>query len=322
MAQQMADNLVRAHQQLVDRFITGSFTAATAAAAGAGPAAGFENIVGVGIGEKVSGGSYTGIQCVKVYVVEKRSPQSVQREALAPAQVAGVVTDVEQVGELAALRHVGRMRPAPAGISVGHPAVTAGTIGAKVYLGRNAFILSNNHVLANSNNARRGDPILQPGFADGGRLPADQIGVLQRFIPLDFTGAPNDVDAALAGVNPNDVLDDILNIGAFDRRRIAQPSRLQVVMKTGRTTQTTLGLVIDTNFVGRVGYGNAGSALFRNQIVVVGVRGGSFSQGGDSGSLVIDTRTRRPVGLLFAGSPSHTLVNPIATVLRALRVHF
>src|SRR6266581_984976 len=62
-----------------------------------------------------------------------------------------------------------RQRPAPPGFSVGHPAITAGTIGARVRdaVGR-VYILSNNHVLANSNGATIGDPEYQPGPFDGG----------------------------------------------------------------------------------------------------------------------------------------------------------
>ncbi|MEE8137680.1 MAG: serine protease [Thermoanaerobaculia bacterium] len=320
-AQKSAENLLTAHHQLEESFIFGQFSATTAAAAGAAEARGFENVVGVGVGQKITGGSLTGTPCVTVYVVDKVAPERLAPGAVVPRQVGSVPTDVLAVGEITAQRHVGRMRPAPAGVSVAHPRVTAGTIGAKVYRGRNAYILSNNHVLANSNNARRGDSILQPGPADGGREPADTIGTLHRFVPMDFSGRPNLVDCATARIRDADVTADILNIGPFDRRREAVPYTFQVVVKTGRTTQTTLGLVTDTNFTGRIGYGLSGSAVFRNQIVVSGV-GGPFSQGGDSGSLVIEALTRRPMGLLFAGSPAITLVNPIRTVMRSLAVRF
>ena len=56
--------------------------------------------------------------------------------------------------------------PVPIGVSVGHPAITAGTIGARVTKEGNVFVLSNNHVLAAINQGRPGDFVLQPGSFD------------------------------------------------------------------------------------------------------------------------------------------------------------
>jgi len=92
-----------------------------------------------------------------------------------------------------------RQRPAPLGFSVGHPLITAGSIGARVAdAAGNVFVLSNNHVLANSNDATIGDPALQPGPFDGGTAPADQIGTLAAFNTIDFSGGLNTIDAAIA----------------------------------------------------------------------------------------------------------------------------
>ena len=91
-----------------------------------------------------------------------------------------------------------RQRPAPMGYSVGHPAITAGSIGARVVDGSgNVYVLSNNHVLANSNDASIGDPALQPGPFDGG-TSADRIGTLFAFQSIDFSGGDNTIDAAIA----------------------------------------------------------------------------------------------------------------------------
>ena len=61
---------------------------------------------------------------------------------------------------------------------------------------------------------------------------------------------------------------------------------------------------------------NTGTARFIDQILITD---GRFSQGGDSGSLVVTQSSgqddRRPVGLLFAGSNTHTIANPIDLVL-------
>src|SRR5439155_25785967 len=92
-----------------------------------------------------------------------------------------------------------RARPARPGYSVGHPLITAGTIGARVRdaLGR-VYILSNNHVLANSNDATIGDPEFQPGPYDGG-TSNDQIGTLSDFQVIAFSStANNTIDAAIA----------------------------------------------------------------------------------------------------------------------------
>src|SRR2546422_10036838 len=87
-----------------------------------------------------------------------------------PLMLDGIPVTQRGTGRLMALSDpTKRQRPAPMGFSVGHPAITAGTIGARVRdaLG-NVYILSNNHVLANSNGASIGDPEYQPGPLDGG----------------------------------------------------------------------------------------------------------------------------------------------------------
>jgi hypothetical protein len=55
-------------------------------------------------------------------------------------------------------------------------------------------------------------------------------------------------------------------------------------------------------------------------MIIVGDAGVSFSNAGDSGSLIVDRRTSRATGLLFAGSGSHTIANHIQDVLDALKV--
>src|SRR5204863_365665 len=135
---------------------------------------GKSNIVGWSIGEKVAGDSYTGMLAVKALVVQKMSRSRLARDAIVPDQVAGIPTDVEEVGEIVARSYTGRYRAAPGGSSIGHLRITAGTLGCLVVLNSSKLcILSNNHVLANGNEAVRGDSILQPGPADGGQHPRD-----------------------------------------------------------------------------------------------------------------------------------------------------
>lgn len=282
---------------------------------------GFENIVGVGIGEKVAAESETGEPCVTVYVIAKAPRRDVDSEALVPASVGGVATDVVAVGELTAQPYRGRYRPAPGGVSIGHVKITAGTLGCLVKRGAKKFILSNNHVLANSNAAKTGDAIVQPGPYDGGKAPADVIARLAQFVPLKFGGtAVNFVDAAIAApLRPDLVRATNIWYGTVSTTTTL-PQLALLVKKAGRTTQRTRGRISGINATVRVNYGTSGVALFQNQIVIVSLTSAPFSQGGDSGSLIATDSGNRPVGLLFAGSASHTIANPIRSVLTALNV--
>jgi hypothetical protein len=317
---QITAKLRAAHRRLEKLLLIDSAPAAFAAAAGTGQY-GFENILGVGLGQKVSEGQETGEPCVSVYVMAKAAKRSVAPAALVPARVGGVATDVVAVGELVAQPYRGRYRPAPAGVSIGHVAVTAGTLGALVKRGRKRFVLSNNHVLANSNAAQPGDAVVQPGPYDGGKDPKDRIARLTEFVPIRFGGsAANLVDAAIAEpLQAKLVKRDSVWYG----RPGATPAPAELnllVRKSGRTTQNTRGRVSGLNASVRVSYGPSGVALFRNQILIVSLTSQPFSQGGDSGSLIVTDAGKRPVGLLFAGSASHTIASPIQAVLSALAV--
>ena len=72
------------------------------------------------------------------------------------------------------------------GVSIGHPNIGAGTLGCLVEKGGNHYILSNNHVLANSNDATPGDPVIQPGQEEGGTSPEDNIAILEPYREIDF----------------------------------------------------------------------------------------------------------------------------------------
>ena len=280
---------------------------------------GFENIVGVGISEKMTNNGFTGIVGVTVYVAAKASRRQVAKEALIPDKVNGITTDVVATGEFQAFPHKGRYRSAPGGVSLGHFQVTAGTLGCMVRKGNDFYILSNNHVLANVNNAAVGDPIVQPGTFDGGQVPADVVANLSEFIPIQFNDQVNTVDAAIAKVVEGQVTTLSKCFGNFSPQ-VAVSHLFQVVKKCGRTTQLTRGIITDVNATVRVGYGTAGPALFQDQIVITGIPGFAFSQPGDSGSLILSQFGNNPVGLLFAGSSTYTLANKIQNVMSALGV--
>ena len=282
------------------------------------PSLGLENVIGFGVGEKSVGGRYTGTLAVKVYVTEKVSATSVDESAMIPHSIGGHPTDVEEVGDVMAETFRGRFRPAPGGSSIGHKDITAGTHGCLVVLNNNRLCcLSNNHVLADSNQASIGDPILQPGPVDGGRNPRDRVGILQNFAPIAFGNANNRVDAAVAWTSFR------LLAGRHHCYRIntrPRSARLNMlVRKCGRTTQSSLGIVTGVGVTIRVNFGSAGVARFTNQLQIRGV-GRQFRAAGDSGALIVSSGTKQPVALLFAGGSGFTFANRIEDVISALGI--
>jgi hypothetical protein len=214
-------------------------------------------------------------------------------------------------------RHRRAPRPVPCGVSIGHVRITAGTLGYVVQdsTGR-WFILSNNHVLANSNDAQQGDPIVQPGPYDGGKnSPSYHIARLSAFVPISFDERPNRVDAAIAETDARYVRPILCSIGTVDG--IGTIRQGVLVQKHGRTTGRTQGLIVGTHETIWVDY-DGKVARFDRQVSIAGGRM-PFSEGGDSGSLIVDLE-RRALGLLFAGSDTETYANPIRSVLRALKV--
>ena len=302
----------------------GAYAAAETYKAGA---VGADNVVGVGYGYRIKDGKRTDELCLKTYVVEKYPEKEILAEALAPKKVGGVTVDVEAVGQLVAWggNRTARWRPAPGGVSIGHYKITAGTLGCfctNLAVKGSLYILSNNHVLANENAAKIGDPILQPGPYDGGRNPKDLIAKLFCFVPIDFSGGPNYVDCALAKpINSELVKTCILETASKCTRQgcvkvqgIAEPMLKTSVKKSGRTTASTCGVITGVGATVNINYGAGKVGKFVNQIVITP---GGFSAGGDSGSLIMDMRNRARA-LLFAGSSTHTIANPIQTVLAYL----
>ncbi len=241
-------------------------------------------------------------------------------------------------------------RPVPIGISTGHPAITAGTIGARVTDGSTFYALSNNHVYADINNANIGDDVIQPGTADGGSLPNDLIGTLTGYEPIRFCqvfwiwlicSETNTIDAAIADLSytsgepdvgvstppdgygtPNTIIHpaygipEVINDGDEDLAQLLGLS----VQKYGRTTRLTIGTVDAINATIDVCYDQACSnvARFVDQIIITP---GTFSAGGDSGSLIVtNDDDKNPVALLYAGSTSQTIANRIDRVLNAFNV--
>jgi hypothetical protein len=216
-------------------------------------------------------------------------------------------------------------RPVPIGVSTGHIDITAGTIGARVTDGENVYALSNNHVYADENNGDIGDLVLQPGPYDGGLNPGDGIGTLYAFEPIVFsTSASNVIDAAIALSSTSQMGNATPGDGYGTPESTTLTASINMkVKKYGRTTGLTSGRVYAVNATVNVGY-DSGVARFVQQIIITP---GSFSAGGDSGSLIVaDAKGKnhadnnKPVGLLFAGSDFFTVANPIDEVLSRLGV--
>ncbi len=307
------------------------------------------NVVATGIGYKTSGGKKTGELCIVCSVGLKVAAASLDENELIPPFMDGIPTDVKPVGLIRALQSpTGRFRPAPGGVSTGHIHVSAGTLGCLVRKGDKVLILSNNHVLANSNQAQRGDIIIQPGLHDGGSVSTDHIASLTEFVPIHFenersrrlfasglTGLynffarlsgsrsrlysrkgsqpENLVDCAIAEpVDPEDVKNEILEAGKITGTACGTLD--MKVKKSGRTTGLTTGVVEQVDVTVRVNFGAGKTALFTDQLMT-----GAMSQGGDSGSVVLNEKNE-VVGLLFAGSTTTTIINRIQNVIKLLDV--
>ena len=284
-----------------------------------------KNITGVGIGNKIRDGRDTGDPCLTVFVEQKLDKAILSREEIIPSVLGKFKTDVIESGVIFAGSNVSlteRIRPVKGGYSVGHYKITAGTIATCVTdaaptpgIPSMYYILSNNHVLANSNDAKIGDPILQPGSYDGGVNPGDIVAKLSRYVPIKFDGTDNYVDCAIAEGDLNILNREIYWIGHVKGTAAAQIGMM--VHKTGRTTGHTSGKITSINATVNVNYGGGHVGKFVDQIITT-----SMSAPGDSGSLVLEDSGENAVGLLFAGSASITILNNIARVLKYLSIKF
>lgn len=213
-----------------------------------------------------------------------------------------------------------------------------GTLGSLVTRGGVQYILSDNHILARSDAATGGDAIVQPGLIDTTTCTTagtNTVATLSQFSNLQATPSQN-VDAAIAQVVAGkvDPAGNIIYLGATtDSNGVPVPGPPQqgtglpassvaigrAVAKSGRSTGLTCSTIEATNINTSVDYtvncdgtGTKFTNLYANQI---GVIGGDFSGEGDSGSLIVTQDTTTPVALLYAGSDTDTVGNPVADVL-------
>ncbi len=339
--------------QLVDRQVNAAIPQDHARAfrptAGAAGDPVVRNVHATGVGVRDNTGSSESLDYViKVYVFDKGDVHTAGAEPFLTKPVQGVDIDIEhlpvQVPFAPAKRrparkrpsadtprqHQQRRRPVPAGVEIGPLGGNfVGTLGCFVRRGPGStaplFVLSNNHVLADVNRFPLGMRHTQPFSSN----PADVIAALTDFEPLRFP-APgseprNVIDAAIASVtNPAQiVLGRMLNIANYTPQLLA-PRPGMAVTKSGRTTGVTRGTIRAIRVRGvQVNYGtrqNPIIATFDNAITITSAGGQPFSNPGDSGSVILDQQTGRPVALLFAGDSSTTTACDLAAACNRFNV--
>lgn len=315
------------------------------------------NITSVGVGYKIKGGKVTDELCIQFTVKRKLAPAGVEAERLTmlperittddgttvPVDVvqrsyqAGheLVSDPEAEAEKKKLpaRKLRRKRldPIMPGVSVSHPDGTAGTFGAVVYDNETGhpYILSNWHVL-NGPTGNLGDVVVQPGPFDNSNASNNTCGRLIRS-HLGLAG-----DCAIASIEGRGFKEDILEL-SISPKRVAKVNLGDKVVKSGRTTGVTYGVVtrvgvaVNIDYGGNVGVQQVGGFEIRPDPDHRPTQG-EVSMGGDSGSLWLihedGQATDIAVGLHFAGetdpapSEEHALACNIHSVLEKLNVAF
>jgi len=277
---------------------------------------------GQGRGERHENGEKAAV----AFVTEKKPESELDEEQILPKEVEGWKVDVQEVGQVSIepaepekvqdtgeINTTEKHRPAPQGVSIGHPDVTAGTPGFVGYekvekLGLTVAEprgVTNNHVGANTNDAEAGDNILQPGPYDGGNnSDRERLGELEGFVPIEQED--NKVDVAWYSIDGRKMNSYIPSIGVPTETGEAREG--DKVRKFGRTTGLREAEVISDDARVRVGY-DSGVKEFVDQVVAK-----DMSAGGDSGSAVVNEKDQL-VGLLFAGSDRITVFNKIQNVL-------
>ena len=174
----------------------------------------YPNVVGFSreLKPKIVNGKETEIESVRVYVEKKLPESELKKTDIIPKEVAGIPTDIIEVGKIEALilmtverSKTDRIRPLEAGISIGNWNITAGTLGwyfednkGNIYFGSNAHVFCENPTKEKQNEVR----IVQPGRYDGGKLPDDLVARLYWYqrVYLEYQQSNCKVAKAVAGI--------------------------------------------------------------------------------------------------------------------------
>ena len=294
------------------------------------------------VGYKIKDDKITNDLAIRVHVKRKVDPRAISEYEVFstsenPQSLGEFPIDVieaeyapEQQFEVVAAEAVdrkGTVSPLIGGISVGNPKVTAGTLGAVVYDENDgkACMLSNWHILCGSAPCSIGESIYQPGVYDGGTA-SDTVATLKRW------KLNSDMDAAIAEFNGvRSFTRDIL--GLSPTTGYTNPTMGMEVVKSGRTTGVTEGVIDGVSASLTLSYSGVGNVTFYNQIHVVPrppwpAVNYEVSSGGDSGSVWIEESSGKAVGLHFAGETSpaisseHAIASPIPKVVQELKFSF
>lgn len=227
-----------------------------------------------------------------------------------------------------------RVRPIVGGVSIAplneHFVGTLGCFLRRISGGtEQIFALSNNHVLADTNRLPIGTQIVQPGPEVGPASPGDVFAALSAFVPIQFpetrlSPVVNRLDCAIAIVTDRKAIrtGTIFGVKKFVPQVLAPVPGMRVT-KSGRTTGVTTGVITATRVNGvQINYGTDSApriATYNDTISIVGENGQLFSDHGDSGSIIIDVATNRPVALLFAGDGRTTTACDLGAVCSAFQ---
>jgi endonuclease G len=299
------------------------------------------NVTSIGVGYKVTKGKRSKELSIQFTVGRKAAPESLEAmgtEMLPKSiKIAGVdvPTDVLERSYGLASKAV-KLEDAPGrkvvadpivpGISIGHPTITAGTVGCVVYdAGSGApYVLSNWHVL-NGGQGRIGDSIVQPGKHDDNRVNRNKVGHLVRS-HLGVAG-----DCAIASIESRGLSAQVFDLGVTVDS-IGEAELGDKVVKSGRTTDVTYGIVTRVHTVARINYDEAGD----QDIGCFEIEpdpdkpapNGEISMGGDSGSCWLERKNGKVTGMMlglhFAGetgdAPEHALACYPASVFEKLQI--
>ncbi|HXU35949.1 MAG TPA: hypothetical protein VN937_06265 [Blastocatellia bacterium] len=318
-------------------------------AAGAGQRLlGIPNVLHVSVGLKERGGKIGDQLCVRVYVKEKKEREVVPADELIPAEVNGVATDVNVVGQFEFSDDNTKYRPIKGGIQISNRISVLNDAGTDIEISRGTLgciaidttdeapvILSNWHVLYGSA-GRTGDKVYQPPptsipQSQLGDLPVrptddvDKIGVLRR------QELSNSVDGAIAaidvsscchccGIHYSNEINGLSVAGRPPRNTIVGDQKAvsgMPVFKVGKSTGRTEGVVVDDNHPSFDIEKDGTTHTFTGQIAIQNIDNTKpFSTHGDSGSVIINL-DNKIVGLLFASGKKvmvKGVVQPFVTI--------
>lgn len=288
------------------------------------------NVVGVGIGEK------SGAACLQIYVVSRLLPNYLCPGELVPPSFDDVPTEVVQIGRLGRKGHPRRPDPnadltpkpgSPIRLQTNAPNVNSGargTLGAVVEVdgAGQRYILGCNHVLA-ANGRIKGDNEARVVSAEfvGQEASIANPGV---YIPLD-RHAKNFVDCALApiiGSQEEQARTVRQNFPkSIEKLTSGDPIKPELgmhVKKIGAATGPTDGKIVDVDAFLYVDY-SFGRFRFEEQIVIEGEKDDEeFATAGDSGSIIVDQETGRPVAMVFAASGKYAIACKLSVVMSKL----